>query len=298
MYKLYGFILVFLAAAAFGASGIVIKFAYQAGISPQALLPLQNIFATVCLWGVLLSTGGLPRISALQWQNIVIQGIFANMGITVCYFLAAERIDISLLSIIMFTYPGIVFLYATLFEKRRAENRDVLALIIALGGAVLAVDPFSNTLGKVDEWGLVLAVGTAIAYAFMNIGGEKLTNQLPPLVVSTLTTTVSTLGLILMFGSALTPQTIALTAVADWVLIAVIGLLSTVLPMNLLYMGIRRIGAFYASVISISELPLVLIFSYFMLGERLSLWQTVGGTLILFSVAVLHIEKPKVPSKE
>ena len=78
----------------------------------------------------------------------------------------------------------------------------------------------------------------------------------------------------------LTPQYSGL----HWILVATSALLSTVLPMNLMYLGIRRIGAFHASVASIAELPCILALAYLVLNERMTLAQMLGGGMILLSV--------------
>jgi drug/metabolite transporter (DMT)-like permease len=74
----------------------------------------------------------------------------------------------------------------------------------------------------------------------------------------------------------------------QWVLIVSSAVLSTVLPMNLMYLGIRRIGAFHASIVSIAELPCILVLAYFILLERLTPLQLSGGGLILLSIVLMQ----------
>jgi drug/metabolite transporter (DMT)-like permease len=289
MYSLYGCVLVFLAAGSFGASAIVIKLAYQTGLQPAQLLTLQNCVALLCMWPLLVFTYGLPRLKASQLRSLFFQGIFGNFGISVCYFWAAQRMDISLLTIIMFTYPGVVLLYGVLVEKRQVRFVELLSLGAAGLGCVFAVDPFHITFGEVDRWGLILGIGAALTYAFINIHGEKLARELPSQVVTTFSSTISTLGMLIVFPPALVFQ--SMPSWSQWELIIISALLCTVVPMNLIYMGIRRVGAFYASVISVSELPVTLWLAYFILGEHLNGWQLLGGILILSSVLLLQVKE-------
>jgi drug/metabolite transporter (DMT)-like permease len=64
--------------------------------------------------------------------------------------------------------------------------------------------------------------------------------------------------------------------------------LSTVVPMNLMYLGMRRIGAFHASIISVAELPCILVLAYFILGERMTASQLLGGGMILLSFFLIR----------
>ena len=281
-----GIVLMFLAACSYGAAAIVIKLAYHAGLQPAGLLPLQNLVAVACLWPWMLMSQGFPRIDRRQMGKLLWQGLVGNFGISVCYFWAAQRIDVSLLSIILFSYPGLVLFYQIVVEKHRVAAREFLALLLAFAGGVLAANPFHPASAGIDGLGLLLAVGAAATYAFMNVYGQKLTRELSSMVITTVTATVSTMGILAVLPSRhwLAPH----YSQVQWLFVAASALLSTVLPMNLMYLGIRRIGAFHASVVSIAELPCILVLAYLILGERMNLWQMLGGGLILLSVALIR----------
>ncbi len=282
-----GILLMFLAACSFGASAVVIKLAYSAGMRPSQLLPLQNVAAVLCLWPLMLAACGWPRFERRQVRRLLCQALIGNFAISACYFWSASRIDVSLLSIILFTYPGFVLLYAMVVERRRILASEYLALILAFAGGVLAVAPFQAIAARrMDFWGLMLAVGAAVCYAFMNIFGQKLTRDVSPLVITTVTTSFSTLALAVVippqhwFPAGITGM--------QWLYIGSLGLLSTVIPMNLLYLGIRRIGALHASIVSVVELPCILVLAYFILDERMSTLQMLGGGMILVGLILMR----------
>jgi len=282
----YGMLLMFLAACSFGTAAIFIKLAYRAGLQPAGLLPLQNLVSLACLWPLLLGFAGFPRLNRQQARRVFWQGLLGNFGISVCYFWSAQRIDVSLLTIILFTYPGLVLGYEIRVRKRRASALEYLALSLSAAGAVMAVDPFRWTAGGIDGVGLLLAVGAAAAYAFLILCGKTLAGDLSPLAISTLTSTVSTIALM----AVLHPKHWFSLAVLQqgWWYIAVVAVLSTVVPMNLMYLGMRRIGAFHASIISVAELPCILVLAYFILGERMTASQLLGGGMILLSFFLIR----------
>ncbi len=286
-----GILLMFLAACSFGASAIVIKLAYFAGLQPAELLPLQNLAAVLCLWPFMLLVHGRPKLVHGRLRRLLCQGLIGNFALSVCYFWSADRIDVSLLSIILFTYPGFVLLYAMVVERRRIQASEYLALILAFSGGVLAVAPFRVAAVRMDFWGLLLAVGAAVCYAFMNIFGQRLTRDLSSLVITTITSTISTLALAVVLPPwHWFPAGIS---VRHWLYIVSLGLLSTVIPMNLLYLGIRRIGALHASIVSVVELPCILVLAYFILHERMNAWQMLGGGMILLGLVLMRpVETP------
>ena len=278
----------FLAACSYGAAAIVIKLAYRTGLQPAGLLTLQNLVATVCLWPILLLSAGMPRMSGRQVRGLIHQALFGNFALSVCYFWAAQRIDVSLLSIILFTYPGLVLLYQMVAENHRPASSELLALSSAVAGALLAADPLHGSMGRIDALGLLLALGSAAAYAFMNVHGYKLSRDLSPMVITTLTATVSSVAMLALLPSK---DWLSLDfSSGQWLLIAASAVLSTVLPMNLMFVGIRIIGAFHASIVSIAELPCILVLAYFILQERLTAPQLAGGGLILLSIVLMQAD--------
>jgi drug/metabolite transporter (DMT)-like permease len=295
MQRTFGIVLMFLAACSYGAAGILIKLAYRAGLQPAALLPMQNLVAIAFMWPMLLVLQGKPKIGLCQLRRLIWQGLAGNFAISVCYFWAAQRIDVSLLSIILFTYPALVLAYQIGVEKRRAAPAELVALLLAVCGAVLSVDLFHGTAAAIDRLGLILAVGAAFSYAFMNIHGQKLTEDVSSQVIATMTSTVSTVALLALFprqswSSFAFPRT-------DWIFILSLAILSTVVPMNLMYLAIRRIGAFHASVVSVAELPCILVLAYFILSERMNSWQMLGGGMILLSLILTQQSQSSIDSK-
>ncbi len=281
-----GLVLVFLAACSYGAAAVVIKLAYHAGLEPAGLLPLQNMLAVACLWPWMLMSCGVPRLGRRHLARLAWQGLLGNFGISVCYFWGAQRIDVSLLSIILFTYPGLVLFYQIVFENHRAEVREFAALLLTIAGGALASSHFRLGTARIDNLGLLLALGAAAAYAFMTVYGQKLTQDLSPMVITTVTATVSTMLLFAVLPPRhwLTPH----YSQTQWLYVAASGLLSTVLPMNLMYMGIRRIGAFHASLVSIAELPCILVLAHLVLSERMTFPQMIGGGMVLLSLALIR----------
>ena len=285
MYRCWGMIMTLAAACFYGGSAIVIKLAYFAGLQPAVLLPLQNMLSLALMWPLLLLTCGWATISRRQWLRLIILGVGGNLGISVCYFWSAQRIDVSLLGMILFTYPGFVLLYQVLFSRRQIRKGEAAVLALAILGMVLALNPLREKVHW-DMAGVLLALGGALCYAFMNAYGEKLTHELPAPVITAITGSVSTLGLLVFLPveNWLRPD----LDIEQCLLILASGLLSMVLPMNLMYLGIRRIGAFAASMISIVELPCTLVLACLILNEKLVLVQLLGGAMILLSVVWLQ----------
>ena len=81
-----------------------------------------------------------------------------------CYFAALERIDASLLSLLVYTFPAIVAV-APCRARARAADRGggAVALVVASGGLALVVA--GAGAGALDPLGAALGLTAAVIYA-------------------------------------------------------------------------------------------------------------------------------------
>src|SRR6478609_2856665 len=134
-----GPLLCLLSAAGFGAMAIFGKLAYDAGVEADQLLLLRFALATPLLLAVAAATGalrGLSRGSVLAGLAMGAIGYAMQSGL---YFNALERMDASLLALILYIYPALVLIGAVALGRERASARRVTALLIALTGTALVL---------------------------------------------------------------------------------------------------------------------------------------------------------------
>src|ERR1700742_3910079 len=122
--------------AAFGAMAVFGKLAYGEGATVGTLLTLRFVLAAGIFWA-----GGagrsLPRArDALPALGLGAGGYALQAG---CYFAALERIDASLLSLLVYTFPALVAVGAFALGRERLDRRRAFALALATGGAVVRV---------------------------------------------------------------------------------------------------------------------------------------------------------------
>src|SRR5215207_123625 len=124
--------------AAFGAMGIFGKLAYGEGATVGTLLSVRFVLAAMLFWAL----GALREARGLSVRDI---GTALAMGAggyalsAACYFAALERIDASLLSLLVYTFPAIVAASAVALGRERLERRRIVALVLASGGLALVL---------------------------------------------------------------------------------------------------------------------------------------------------------------
>ena len=114
--------------AAFGAMAVFGKLAYAEGATVGTLLAVRFLFASGLFWA-----GGAGRSLPARRDVLLALGLGAG-GYALqagFYFAALERIDASLLSLLVFTFPVIVAVAAVALGRERLTRRRAVALAIS-----------------------------------------------------------------------------------------------------------------------------------------------------------------------
>lgn len=289
-------------AACFGAMAIFGKLAYAAGVSPGALLLLRFTVAAVLLGLLLALRPGLRTTSAVSGSPAGagrVRLVVTALGLgavgyatqATLYFSALQRIDASLVALVLYTYPALVTVAAAALGREALTPGRLAALVVASAGTVLVLLGAGGF--SVDRTGVALAFGAAVTYTGYILVADTAVHRLSPVVLAALVMagasaalavrSIATGGIDLRFGSA------------GWVWIACIAVMSTVMAMLAFFAGLRRTGPSTAAILSTFEPVVTTALAALTLNEFLTPVQLVGGLIVLSSVAVLQLRPQRRP---
>src|SRR5919106_1466405 len=112
--------------AAFGTMAIFGKLAYGEGATVGTLLAVRFALAAAVFWALVLAGGAMPEVRALRGRDVAVGLALGACGYSLqagCYFAALERIDASLLSLLLYTFPAIVAVAAVALGRERLSGR-------------------------------------------------------------------------------------------------------------------------------------------------------------------------------
>jgi len=275
--------------AAFGAMAVFGKLAYGEGVTVGTLLAVRFALAAVLFWAIVLAGGALREVRALGRRDLALGlglgagGYAAQSG---CYFAALQRIDASLLSLLLYTFPAMVATAAVVLGRERLDSRRLAALALALGGLVLVVAGAGT--GTLDPVGAALAMAAALVYTMYILVSDGAVGRMAPHVLSALVCTGA--ALTLTIGSAALGQLHpgAVTG-AGWGWLVSLTAISTVGAILLFFAGLRRAGPTTASILATVEPVVTVALAFVVFGERLGGLQLAGGVLVLAAVFVLNV---------
>jgi len=270
--------------AAFGAMAIFGKLAYDEGASVGTLLSVRFTLAAVLFWAI----SGVGAVRALARRDVAAGLALGAGGYALqagCYFAALERIDASLLSLLVYTFPGIVAVAAVALGRERMSARRGVALALASGGLALVVA--GSGAGAIEPLGAALGLGAAVVYSAYILVGDGVARRVPARELATLVCTGAAVSLTagsLLLGDlrpgALTP--------AGWGWLAGLAAISTVGAISLFFAGLRRVGPTAASILATVEPLVTVVLAFLVFEEAPAAVQVAGGVLLLAAAPVLQ----------
>jgi drug/metabolite transporter (DMT)-like permease len=176
--------------AAFGAMAVFGKLAYGAGATVGTLLAVRFALAAALFWALVLAGGPAREVRALGRHEVAAALALGAGGYAVqagCYFAALERIDASLLALVLYTFPAIVAAADVALGRERIDRRRVAALGLALGGLALVVAGAGT--GALDPTGTALGLGAALVYSAYILVSERIAARMRPRLLAALVCT-------------------------------------------------------------------------------------------------------------
>ena len=283
-----GALLCLVAAGSFALQPVLVKLAFDGGAGVASVGAIRFALAALAL--ALLARRAIAAAPARTLLAPFLLGLTIYGLETGLFFASLERIDVSLASLLMCSYPALVVAGAVLLRRERASRRRALALVVALVGVALVLA--GGVSGAMDPLGIGLALGAAIAYAAYVLVSDRLLGTTEPLVLATMLCAGAAVAFALggaASGSLETPD------VSTLAVIGAIALVATVLPIAAFLGGVHRIGPSRATILGTVEPPVTIALSALVFGERLGPLQLLGAALVLSGVVILQLRRrPKL----
>jgi drug/metabolite transporter (DMT)-like permease len=276
-------------AVAFGAMAIFGKLAYDAGANVGTLLAVRFLLAAAMFWLLVAGTGAARHLRALSRRDVALAlalGSVAYSAQAGAYFAALERLDASLLSLLLYTFPAMVTIAAIALGREPANRRTAGALGLASGGLFLVLAGAGS--GALDPLGTLLGISAAVIYSTYVLSSASVAERVGPLLLSALVCTGAATTLTLA-GAAGGDLRLGDVSAAGFGWLAALAVVSTVGAVSLFFAGLRRVGPTTASILSTAEPLTTVVLAFLAFGEALGPVQLAGGALVLGAVLVLSV---------
>lgn len=279
-----GVVLCVVSALSFAVLPFVANAAYDAGVGLPELLLLRFTIAAAVLWLLVLGRSRpilRPRTAAVGFA----MGAIGYATQSALYFSALNYIPPSLDTLLLYTFPVIVFTVSVARGRERASTLRLGALVLAVAGVAAVL--LGSGAGSLDPLGVALGLASAGAYATYILVGDALDPTLDRLTLTALVCTGATLTytvVTLAFGG---PEW-GFDSVG-WLWAATLALVSTVVAVGTFFAGMRLIGASTASIVSCVEPVVTVLIGVSLYGDALGPVQLAGAAAVVTAVALLQL---------
>ena len=281
-----GYALILVSAFLFAAGGNVVKALFRLGYSPLVLAQLRIWSAFLGLFlSLLVIRPSLLLVARSELPSLAIFGGVGLAGVQLSYYLTISRINIAVALLVQ--YLGLVAV--TAFERYRRQQvvgvQVWAALAMVLIGAFFAVGAYQPALLRVNLLGVMLGLVSAGFFAFYILRASTLARRL-----NTWTILLYGFGA----GSVLWAAFDAASGTglpADlriWVVMALIGLVGTLLAHGLFVMALRTVRPSTAGIIATAEPVFAGLIAYLVLGDRLQPLQVLGAVVIVAGIIAVQ----------
>ncbi len=280
-----GALLVLSSAAGFSTLAIFIKLAYGAGANTLTILTLRFVLASLCLWPLLRFLKISPRIPIKTAIKLCLMGALGYGTMSLAFAASLQYLPASLSEMLLFTYPIIVSVLSFLIDDEEFSWQKGASLAICLLGLFFILGVSFTGLSQL---GILLGLSSAIVYSCYILIGNRVLKNVHALVATTYVSSAA--GFAFAAYSIITGELMLETLpLHGWLALAGTAVFGTVLGILGFFAGIIKIGAANASIISTAEPVLTVLLSVLILGEALTLLQSLGGLLVIGSILLLQL---------
>lgn len=255
------------------------------GASIESILFFRYTFAVVLLAAFLILTRQSFRITARQAGVLLALGLLYTSS-SIFLFEAYNYIASGLATTLIFLYPVLVAIIMVFL--RVVPSWPVWLSIAATFGGVIIMTQGSGG-DSLNPIGIALSLGSALVYALfiVIINRSKAIAQ----ISNTLLTFYSlTVGAIVFWGKISfsdAPISAGITTGGDWLNIAGLALLPTIVSTATLAIATRNIGATKASVLGVFEPITAILIGTLMFGEPLTTNILLGISIAIVAVTFM-----------
>lgn len=293
-----GYLFVLGAATMWGTIGIFFSVLhYQYNLSASAIGFLRAGFAGLALLAVLtIFHRDFLRVSRSALGIFVLFGFF---GIALFYVLNTEAVfltNVATASVLLYTAPAFVTLFAARLWHEPITARKLIALLLAFGGCALVAKVYDPAELKLNVTGVVVGAAAGFTYALFTVFAKMSSGSVSPwtsVFYSLLFGTLFLLPLQFISIPGIDGENfLAISHVPGaWVWLLGLCLGPTLGSYALYNSALRKIPASNASVVATIEPVVAIIAGFVVFGQILAPMQILGAAIIIGAALLLSTER-------
>ena len=169
-----GYLLALTAGVVWATLGVLLKSLYAYDTDPLTMATFRALIAFATLAIILAIVK--PRLLRIHRQDIPFFLLYGLVGVTltyITYFYALRFTSVTTAVILLYTYPALVTLFATVLLGERLDWIKGLVLVLTFAGCFLVAQGYDPTALKLNLKGVLWGLGAGVTAAIYSLFGKK-----------------------------------------------------------------------------------------------------------------------------
>lgn len=295
-----GVICVLCGALCWGLSGTCIEYLTQdLGIAVAWATSLRMSLSAVVLMGLCLALrrDELQRLvrDRRSWRDLVLYGVFGCFGCQLTYMMTIANSNAGTATLIEQLGLVIVMAHACIVGRRGPRKREILAVVLAIGGLFFICTHGDPTRLVISDAGLGWGVASTVTMALYVLLPARLMRHWSGLPVTAVCIAIGAVASIVTLQPWNYPLELSFPAVAAILVTVVFGV---VLAYLLFLEGVRSAGPMVASLLDCMEPVSAMVFSAVLLGTVVTGYDLVGAAMIVMMMVAVALPDKRVGKAE
>ena len=284
-----GYLLVLAAALCWATSGTFVRLIVERyGVAAWTLAFWRDCLTfSVYLAASLVAGAGRLRVAPRDLLPLAAMGGVSIGIFHVIWVMAVTMIPVAVATVLNYTAPAFVVLFAWALWGERPSRRQTAALALAFLGCLLVTGAYNLADEQLNWPGILVGLSTGLTYGLFTILGKNVLRRYSSGTVLTYAFGFATLTLLLLNPRA------GLAMLAEpwqaWAWLAALVLISTVSGFALYARGLKALSASSASITATIEPVLAAGVAFALLGQVIGVVQMLGGLLVIAAVILLAL---------
>ena len=281
-----GYLYVLAAGCLWGTTGLFAKWVYSLQVNAFQLAFLTPFISLMMVGGALaLTRKGFYRIQLRHLPLLACLGVCNTAVFSLAYFYTIQATTITQAVFLLYTTPIFTVVLARLLLAEPLVAPKVMALIPSVMGIVLLTNIYLPGRMNISYAAILTGIVSALSYALGRVLGKIALRIYPLWTVVFYSLVLATSFLFFIIK----PQHFLLEISGRaWLVLVAMSLVTGVLAVACLFMGLQRIEASRASIVSTIEPVVAAFLGFILFGELLNISGMAGASLILLAAVLVQ----------
>ena len=210
---------------------------------------------------------------------LILRGLLGTSAL-MCIFYSIRNMPLSISTVIQYTYPIFISIFAALLFKEKINFKLISALFIGWFGILIILNPYQSKLYEIDNFSIFIAFVGALTTSLAYIAVKKLSRREDIFIIIKYFPLISVITLLpIVCLNWITPQ------VNDLIWIIGIGIF-TQAGQTFLTLGLKNLPASQASSINYLQVLFGSIWGIYIFGENITLNFVIGSLFVLLGTII------------